>query len=189
MSFSKPLFPTSAPRGPTGPIGYTIQNAENIDISMYPVFVGNTGTNQQLNINNGLNYNPSTMLLTVPKLFVKSRTEPNYISSWRFVAIDANYTFEHNQNITLPYVPRVTILFSQASSPVLGTNNVFVMATSPMSGLYNDSSNYQYGIGSVCFTTADILTVSTARKGLFYDPGGANVGPIVDGYIQVLLYM
>ena len=124
----------------------------------------------------------------IGQLTVTGITKPNFISGWTSVSNNGLYTFTHNLNWTWPYVPFVRVFFSSVVSPVVGTDNIFELATSPMSGLNNQNTNYQYGIGSLNHDNSNTIVISTATNGLFYDPGGLGQGIIASGYISLLVY-
>jgi hypothetical protein len=142
---------------------------------------------------NNTTKNPTPGFLCLDNLLgniirVLDYTAANYDSGWFAVSSNSTYNITHNLGWTFPNPPRIRLFYSDFSNPVLGTNPIYELSVNSMSGIYNDSSNYQYGINHIRHISSNQLRISTCVRGVYYSEGGEDVGAETSGYYRIIMY-
>ena len=149
-----------------------------------------TGTNtfNQLPTSSAI-VNSSNQLVTKAYADSSYATLSNsYDSGWFAVSSNSTYTFTHNLGWSFPNPPRLRLFYSDFATPILGTNQIYEISVNSMSGLYNDSSNYQYGINHIRHISSNQLLISTCVRGVYYSEGGEDVGAETSGYYRLIMF-
>jgi hypothetical protein len=121
-------------------------------------------------------------------LHITSYRIPDYDSGWIAVTKNDVYPITHNLNWNISYPPTIRAFYSTVSNPTLGTNSIYELSLTSMSGLHSDSSNYVYGINQIRHTSSIAFNLSTATDGVFYTSGGEDTSQADSGYYRIFMY-
>jgi len=159
-------------------VGYSIANIttsyNNITIDTTGALYVNDMMNNNLIVNNTFKLNGIRI--------------NNYDSGWFAVSSNSTYNLTHNLDWAFPNPPFIRAFYSDNANPTLGTNNIYEISVNSMSGLYNDTTNYQYGIGHIRHISNNQLRISTAVRGIYYSTGDEGVSAQTSGYYRVIMY-